>query len=126
MSYTDPITGGADMSITFSQDVNAKWLIRLFKTSKIFGSRFGGSIFFFKEDLHTVKDITESFNDIFPIEYEIKTVKYMSVEDAIDGTIKELCPNQVVTDKKKRNTIGKLYEAGCGLLRQITNAKNST
>lgn len=83
MSYIDPITGGADMRVVFKKSEDAKWLHGHLSCGKIFCSRYAETIFFFTKDLRIVKYLLPDEG----MEYEIKTVKYMSVEDAIDRTI---------------------------------------
>lgn len=87
MSYIDPITGGADMSITFKQREHAKILVSNLSCGKIFCSWFGESVFFFKKDLEMIKYLLPLNNGDGGCFWEIKTVKYMSIEDAIDRTI---------------------------------------
>lgn len=81
------MTGGADMRVTFKDYDHCKWMAKLFRTSKIFGSRFDKTIFFFERDIDNVNRVLEGFNDIFPIQYEIGPIRYISIEDAIEGTI---------------------------------------
>lgn len=84
MSYADPMTGGADMSITFKNYEDTKWLVGHLKCGKIFGSWMGNSICFFKKDEETIRYLLPDKG----MEYEIKTIEYMSIEDAINRTIK--------------------------------------
>lgn len=82
-NYVDPITGGADMVITFEKYDDTKWFTGQLASSKIWGSWFDKSIYFFKKDLEIVKDILQNKG----MEYKITNTRYMSVEEAIDRTI---------------------------------------